>query len=214
MSEEIQTPEALAELSDLATEAVKQKLNGTNISPPDDPPVNPIPSPDAKKISENKEKDSKRSKSKPVVVYVSVMFAAALFLMIFSFLMQQRNHEALMKGLSSTAVSTQSIVNLTKENDDLQTRLDEMQEELDVIKTDTNNLQQTLTAAEHTRDALTWLQMIQTSYLAKDYQTARAQMAEFEASGLRASLPVTATKEGVLSPSDAYADLFSKLNKS
>lgn len=59
------------------------------------------------------------NKSRPVLLYVGVMFGVAMLLLVLSFLMQQRNHEDLMQSMSGV----QSVVDLELEIDDLNDQL-------------------------------------------------------------------------------------------
>ena len=56
-------------------------------------------------------------KSKPVTVYLSVLFVVALLLLVMSFFMQQRSHQAL-EDLTTSMEESQT--NLEEENSDLE----------------------------------------------------------------------------------------------
>ena len=58
-------------------------------------------------------------KSKPVTVYLAVLFVVALLLLVMSFFMQQRSHQAL-EDLTSSMEESQSAATLQMDNQCLQ----------------------------------------------------------------------------------------------
>ena len=158
-----------------------------------------------------------KGKSRPVIVYVTVMFAAAVLLLLFSFLMQQRNHEAIMNGLTSSQINAQTVVNLELENNKLDERIQELESALAAKQTDTDTLQADLASAQKSRQAMDWLLAIQDKYENRDHVTALKLVAEFTATGLPAFLPQTsaltetaadAHPEGeYLSPAARFAEI-------
>ncbi len=70
--------------------------------------------------------DKPKSKSRPVKVYLTVLFCVALLLLLISFVMQQRNHRAL-QDLNDSISNTQEIADLQLENQRLQYELEDKQ---------------------------------------------------------------------------------------
>lgn len=70
--------------------------------------------------------DKPKSKSRPVKVYLTVLFCVALLLLLISFVMQQRNHLAL-QDLNDSISNTQEIADLQLENQRLQYELEDKQ---------------------------------------------------------------------------------------
>lgn len=70
--------------------------------------------------------DKPESKSRPVKVYLTVLFCVALLLLLISFVMQQRNHLAL-QDLNDSISNTQEIADLQLENQRLQYELEDKQ---------------------------------------------------------------------------------------
>ena len=65
-------------------------------------------------------------KSKPVTVYLSVLFVVALLLLVMSFFMQQRSHQAL-EDLTTSMEESQNSATLQMDNQRLQYELDQAQ---------------------------------------------------------------------------------------
>ena len=62
-------------------------------------------------VRENPAPAEGKSKTRPVYVYLVVLFLAALLLLLLSFFMQQRNHQALM-DLNNSMTASQSAAEL------------------------------------------------------------------------------------------------------
>ena len=77
-------------------------------------------------------KDEK-SRSRPVKVYLTVMFCVALLLLMISFVMQQRNHLALQDLNQSISVS-QDVADLQMENQKLQYELKEKEDQAEDLQ--------------------------------------------------------------------------------
>ena len=126
-------------------------------------------------------KDEK-SRSRPVKVYLTVMFCVALLLLMISFVMQQRNHLALQDLNQSISVS-QDVA------EDLQAQLEK---------------------AEKQAQALEWLRRIEAA-VRTSYPEARTLVEEFEKTGLESSLPTESVVEGGTAPAEAYRSIYAML---
>ena len=151
------------------------------------------------------------SKSRPVVLYIGIMFSVALILLLLSFLMQQRNHEALMEGLTDLQ-DVQSIVDLTMENRTLQEALAQIKLDQAALQTEYDNLLVKKDAAADQAIALQYLIEIRHAYDAGQNKKARSLIADFESTGLAATLPSTAEIEGGTSPAQLFTDIKEKLS--
>lgn len=89
--------------------------------------------------------DKPKSKSRPVKVYLTVLFCVALLLLLISFVMQQRNHLAL-QDLNDSISNTQEIADLQLENQRLQYELEDKQA-----------LEEQVQAQQKQVEALEWL---------------------------------------------------------
>ena len=160
-------------------------------------PETPPPS-DSGKPPETKGK----SRSRPVKVYLTVLFCAALLLLLISFVMQQRNHMAL-QDLNEAIEGSQEAATLQLENQRLQYDLEQAQAERD-------KLAQQLEETEKQLKALEWLRQIE-SAVRTSYTEAVDLVSAFEESGLPDSLPTTSSVEGAQSPADVYRGIYAML---
>ena len=160
-------------------------------------PETPPPS-DSGKSPEAKGKN----RSRPVKVYLTVLFCAALLLLLISFVMQQRNHMAL-QDLNEAIEGSQEAATLQLENQRLQYDLEEAQAEKD-------KLAQQLEETEKQLEALEWLRQIE-SAVRTSYTEAVDLVSAFEESGLPDSLPTTSSVEGAQSPADVYRGIYAML---
>lgn len=135
--------------------------------------------------------DKPKSKSRPVKVYLTVLFCVALLLLLISFVMQQRNHLAL-QDLNDSISNTQEIADLQLENQRLQYELEDKQ------------------ALEEQVQALEWLRQIEAA-TRTSYTRARELVEAFEETGLESSLPTESVVEGADSPADTYRSIYAML---
>lgn len=143
-----------------------------------------------------------KSKSRPVTVYLSVLFCVALLLLAVSFVMQQRNHMAL-QDLNESLAQTQGITELKLENQRLQYELEDQKE------TDTQ-LKAQLEETEKQVKALEWLRQIEAA-TRRSFSAAQELAEAFEATGLKDSLPTESVVEGADSPADTYESIYNML---
>ena len=124
-------------------------------------------------------------KSKPVTVYLSVLFVVALLLLGMSFIMQQRSHQAL-EDLTTSMEESQTTATLQMDNQRLQYELEQAQ-------------------------ALEWLRLIEEA-VRSSYGEATELVDQFEESGLVDYLPDQSVVEGAKSPADVYKDIYAMLH--
>lgn len=168
-------------------------------TPPEEPEAKPAS--EAPQQMDPPAKDEK-SRSRPVKVYLTVMFCVALLLLLISFVMQQRNHLAL-QDLNQSITVSQDIADLQMENQKLQYELKEKEDAQ-------GDLQAQLDEAEKQAQALEWLRQIEDA-VRSSYPDARKLMEEFEETGLESSLPTKSVVEGAESPAEAYRALYATL---
>jgi hypothetical protein len=146
------------------------------------------------------------SKSRPVLLYMGIMFSVALILLLLSFLMQQRNHEALMEGLTDLS-DLQSMVDLKMENQTLQESLAQSKLDLATLQAEYESMTAQKNTASAQTTAMEYLAEIQHAYDLDHRKTARALIAVFESTGLSESLPDTSAVEGGTSPAQVFLDI-------
>lgn len=146
------------------------------------------------------------SKSRPVLLYMGIMFSVALILLLLSFLMQQRNHEALMEGLTDLS-DLQSMVDLKMENQTLQESLAQSKLDLATLQAEYESMTAQKNTAAAQTTAMEYLAEIQHAYDLDHRKTARALIAAFESTELSESLPDTSAVEGGTSPAQVFLDI-------
>lgn len=157
---------------------------------------------ETKTPSQEAKPEKAKSKSRPVTVYLTVLFCVALLLLGISFVMQQRNHMAL-QDLNESITHTQDMTELQLENQRLQYELQEKTEQEELL---------TQQAEEKDKEAqaLEWLRQIEAA-TRRSYSTAKELAEAFEATGLKSSLPTESVVEGADSPADTYESIYEML---
>ena len=164
-------------------------------TPPEETPPQSVESPPAHSPAPP---DKPKSKSRPVKVYLTVLFCVALLLLLISFVMQQRNHLALQE-LNDSISNTQEIADLQLENQRLQYELEDKQA-----------LEEQVQAQQKQVEALEWLRQIEAA-TRTSYTRARELVEAFEETGLESSLPTESVVEGADSPADTYRSIYAML---
>lgn len=162
-------------------------------TPPEETPPQSVESPPAHSPA-----PPDKSKSRPVKVYLTVLFCVALLLLLISFVMQQRNHLAL-QDLNDSISNTQEIADLQLENQRLQYELEDKQA-----------LEEQVQAQQKQVEALEWLRQIEAA-TRTSYTRARELVEAFEETGLESSLPTESVVEGADSPADTYRSIYAML---
>jgi len=152
------------------------------------------------------------SKTKPVVLYIVIMFAVALCLIILSFLMQQRNHTALMKGLSTSTFNAQTVVDLTLENKTLEEQLAENKKQLDTITIEKKQLEETNATLEQKAKAIEYLMDLHQTLSSGKHNKAKEILNKMQESGLVEALPSESSLEGSPSPRAIFEEILSALS--
>ena len=149
-------------------------------------------------------------RSKPVTVYLSVLFVVALLLLVMSFFMQQRSHQAL-EDLTTSMEESQTAATLQMDNQRLQYELEQAQASMDQMKEEQTALEGKAADLEKQAQALEWLRLIEEA-VRTSYSQAKELVDQFEKSELTEYLPTESVVEGVKSPADTYKDIYAMLN--
>lgn len=162
------------------------------------------PSPDERPAEPPKQApdQKQKSRSRPVKVYLTVLFLAAFLLLLLSFFMQQRNHQAIV-DLGSDIRSAQQITALEQENQELRHQLEALEDEKAALE---DRCAETQRAA----DAIEWLRQMEQAEN-DSHQSARSLAERFAETGLEDALPSTSPIEGAGSPAKDYRDLYARL---
>ena len=142
-------------------------------------------------------------RSKPVTVYLTVLFVVALLLLVMSFFMQQRSHQAL-EDLTTSMEESQTAATLQMDNQRLQYELEQAQNTI-------GQLEQTQADLEKQAQALEWLRLIEEA-VRTSYGEAKELVDQFEESELTDYLPTESVVEGAKSPADTYKDIYAMLH--
>lgn len=102
----------------------------SNPSPKSDPPIKP-------------------ARSQSVVIYLTILFAAAFLMLLLAYFMQQRNSNAVIGNLQNSLTSFQTLDELREENQQLRERLQVLEEERDALQSDNDALTQQYTDASN-----------------------------------------------------------------
>ena len=141
-------------------------------------------------------------RSKPVTVYLTVLFVVALLLLVMSFFMQQRSHQAL-EDLTTSMEESQTTATLQMDNQRLQYELDQAQETI-------SQLEQNQADLEKQAQALEWLRLIEEA-VRTSYGEATELVDQFEKSELTDYLPTESVVEGKEAPADVYKEIYAML---
>lgn len=147
--------------------------------------------------------------SKPVIIYIMILFIAAFLLMALSFLMHQRSNTEALGDLQNSVSAMQEVQSY-------QDKVIELQEELaaaeDALEEQEKTSQEALAAkeAELTQqskvlEAMTDLYRLQQAYSNKDYDGCQAIIQQMETSGSVKCLPKEITgATGVTAPYERF----------
>lgn len=139
------------------------------------------------------------SKSRPVVVYLTILFVVALLLLVMSFFMQQRSSEAL-ENLNESMSNTQDLSALQMDNQRLEYELEQTRQDLKLAEDAADLLQKQA-------DALEWLRQIEAA-TRSSYPKAKALLEAFEAEDLPQYLPDASVVEGEEPPAERYRAIY------
>lgn len=149
--------------------------------------------------------------TRSVTFYLTVLFLAALFLLVLAFFMQQR--QAFL-DLNQSVAASQDITELQLANQQLTFQLDEVKLRAEKEKSDLEDqLKQandTADTAQKQAEALEWLRQIE-SATRSSYPKSKELIQAFEETGLKKYLPEQSVVEGGSSPAETYQDLYAML---
>ena len=143
-------------------------------------------------------------------------------LLLFTYLMERRQTEALMQenqeqieDLQQSVSAVQSLQNLYAENEALKVAIAELETELakleaseDTLVGQLNTKQQALDTAKKSIDALDWFWQIDEAYVRGRYALCRSLIQSLDDAGLTESLPrVSITDNERFSPYDRLAEI-------
>ena len=195
-------------------------------------PLSPAPEQESKLEPEKKPEHSHKHRQKSVFQYITILFAAAFVLLLYTFMMERRQNDILqqqsndkLNQLQQQSISAvQSLDNLYKENKELKQSVDYLQEQVAQLEQEKLKLDQDLAAAQDTNQwqqrsaqALDWFWQVDEAYVRGKYALCRTLMRHLEDTGdgdpLKNYLPQeSATKNGRFSPYHRYEEIYHALH--
>lgn len=184
---------------------------------PGSPPEAPAPeSGPPQRRSRSQQKRRQRS----VFQYITILFAAAFVLLLFTFIMERRQNELLQQenqeqidNLQQSVTAVQSLDNLYKENEALRDRVDELEQQLQTaaqdLQSEKTTLLQQLEGKEKALQAMDWFWQIDEAYVKGRYSLCRSLIQNLQSAGLVEYLPKESTTENDrFSPYDRYQEIY------
>lgn len=195
-------------------------------------PLSPAPEQESKPEPEKKPEHSHKHRQKSVFQYITILFAAAFVLLLYTFMMERRQNDILqqqsndkLNQLQQQSISAvQSLDNLYKENGELKQSVDYLQEQVAQLEQEKLKLDQDLAAAQDTNqwqqrsaEAMDWFWQVDEAYVRGKYSLCRTLMRHLEDTGngdpLKNYLPQeSATKNGRFSPYHRYEEIYNALH--
>ena len=154
--------------------------------------------------------------------YITILFCAAFVLLLFTFLMERRQNEALMQenqeqieDLQQSVSAWQSLQGLIEENEKLKVEIAGLETEISKLEASENTLagqlntkEQALETAKKSIDAMDWFWQIDEAYVRGRYALCRSLIQELDNAGLTESLPrVSITENDRFSPYDRLREI-------
>ena len=154
--------------------------------------------------------------------YITILFGAAFVLLLFTFLMERRQNEALMQenqeqieDLQQSVSAVQSLKNLYAENDALKEQIAQLEEKTSRLETEKNtlsghvtNVELNLANAKKGLQAMDWFWQIDEAYAKGKYALCRSLIQSLDTAELTGYLPTESiTDNGRFSPADRLAEI-------
>ena len=162
-----------------------------------------------------------------VTSYLLILFAAALVLLLFAYLMQQRSaSEEMLNGIQQSISATKSVQEVYEENgrlkDEIHTMEDQvsqlqdqirlMQDKIERQDKEIQSLQQKTTDLQKSNQAMDWFWQIDEAYVRSRYNLCKELITRLNAAGLTEYLPrISITDNGRFSPYDRYLEIYDAL---
>lgn len=197
-------------------------MSEENQTPASTPETGPAPkqTPHGERRSaRNQQKRRQRS----VFQYITILFAAAFVLLLFTFVMERRQHEILQQenqeqidNLQQSVSAVQSLDNLYKENEALKEQVAQLEQQLQQAAQDRQSekttLLQQVEAKEKSLQAMDWFWQIDEAYAKGRYSLCRSLIQNLQSAGLAEHLPKeSATDNDRFSPYERYQEIYDNL---
>ena len=197
-------------------------MSEENQTPASTPETGPAPKQtphEERRSARNQQKRRQRS----VFQYITSLFAAAFVLLLFTFVMERRQHEILQQenqeqidNLQQSVSAVQSLDNLYKENEALKEQVAQLEQQLQQAAQDRQSekttLLQQVEAKEKSLQAMDWFWQIDEAYAKGRYSLCRSLIQNLQNAGLAEYLPKeSATDNDRFSPYERYQEIYDNL---
>ena len=168
----------------------------------------------------------KQRRQQSAMRYITILFAAAFVLMLFTYLMERRQNEVLMQenqeqieDLQQSVSAVQSLKNLYAETDALKEQIAQLEEKTSRLETEKNtlsghgtNVELNLANAKKGLQAMDWFWQIDEAYAKGKYALCRSLIERLATAELTGYLPTESiTDNGRCSPADRLAEIRDKV---
>ena len=162
---------------------------------------------------------TREKRQRSVVHYIAILFAAAFVLMLLTYLMDQRQNEAVVNSLNQSLTDLQtslsdrsSLQDIYEDNLALIDQVDQLEDQVAQLQQERDSLSAQLSSQEKTAQAMDWFWQIDEAYVLGRYSLCRELIQELQDAGLTSSLPQESiTDNGRFSPSGRYQEIYDAL---
>lgn len=161
-----------------------------------------------------------RRRQKSVFQYITILFAAAFVLLLFTFMMERRQHEILQQenqaqidNLQQSVSAVQSLQNLYDQNDALKEQVAELEDQVEALEQKLNDTsRQQADRLAKTASAMDWFWQIDEAYVRGRYSLCRSLIQNLESAGLVDYLPKeSTTANDRFSPYDRFQEIYERV---
>ena len=171
-------------------------------------PLSPTPEQESKPEPEKKPEHSHKHRQKSVFQYITILFAAAFVLLLYTFMMERRQNDILQQ---------QSNDKLNQLQQQSVSAVQSLEQEKQQLEQDLAASQDTVEWQQRSAQALDWFWQVDEAYVRGKYALCRTLMRHLEDTGdgdpLKNYLPQeSATKNGRFSPYHRYEEIYNALH--
>jgi len=164
----------------------------------------------------------KKRRQQSALQYITILFATAFVLLLFTFLMERRQNEVLMQenqeqinDLKQSVSAVQSLQGLYEENEALKVSIAELETQIAKLEQTNETLagriatgEQALDTAKRSLNAMDWFWQIDEAFVRGRYSLCRSLIESLDNAGLTETLPrVSITDNERFSPYDRLAEI-------
>ncbi len=166
--------------------------------------------------SRRQQQQAQRNKKGRVVTYLAILFAAAFFLLLMSYFMQQRANEQAISGLTESLSSIHSLQNLVEVNNQLEAQIGELEQQMEDLTKQAEAMEKQQSQLSERLDGVTkamdlfW--QIDEAYVRGRYGLCRDLIQTMEEGDLKSFLPAQSTTDtDRFSPAERYQEIYNIL---